>query len=123
MICPTLYQGFGWKNPFYLQGIKHLFVLIQESVNPDSQTGMLLRATAELFRVDLGINLDLSTTNPKFFLQYARPCWYSHFWKFLHKTDLEIVEDYPSLPLLRTNGVFLMTEFVKLGYSNNCSVG
>ena len=68
---PALYQKFGWKHPFYLQRIKHLLVIIQESVNPDSQTDMLLRATAKLFQVDLGIDLDLSTTNSEFFLQYA----------------------------------------------------
>ena len=52
----------------------------------------------------------------KFFLQYAPSCWYSDFWKFTLKFHLKIVEDYPIIPLLQENDVYLMKEFVCAGF-------
>ena len=46
---PEIFQGFGWKHPYFLQEIKHAIVLIEESVNKASQTGQLLCQIAELF--------------------------------------------------------------------------
>ena len=112
---PEIFGGFGWKHPYFLQEIKHAIVLIEESVNKASQTGQLLRQIAELFRVDLGIDLDL-TMPSKFFLQYAPSCWYSDFWKFTSKFHVEIVEDYPTILLLWESDVNLMKEIVRAGF-------
>ena len=44
-----IFQGFGWKHPYFLQEIKHVLVLIEEYINQSSQTGQLLHQVAEFF--------------------------------------------------------------------------
>ena len=44
----NLYHGLNIMNPYYNQAISHIIALIQESVS-NTQTGNLLRATAEAF--------------------------------------------------------------------------
>ena len=58
---PLEYQGIGVQNPFFLQGIIHVTTLLNEGAC-DSSTGELLRANAELFRVEMGIPFLLTST-------------------------------------------------------------
>ena len=51
---PEKYQGLNVYHPYFLQEITHVMILIQESVS-QSQTGIILRACAEAFRVEIGI--------------------------------------------------------------------
>ena len=53
---PTKYQGFGIQHPYFSQQIKHIATLFQE-VHSNTQTGLILRATAEQFRLELGLSL------------------------------------------------------------------
>ena len=103
---PEKYQGLNVHNPYFLQGITHVMVLIQESVL-QSQTGILLKACAEAFRVKIGIPFSL--TNMKYdrrtFAYYVPNFWYKTLWKFTSLPEfdlcLEIVEDFEESPLLR----------------------
>ena len=51
---PAKYQGLKVQNPFFLQQIIHITVLMTEAVC-NSSTGKLLRYSAETFRVEIGI--------------------------------------------------------------------
>ena len=53
---PALFQGYQLQHPYYTQEISHITTLLQESVRK-SQTGKLLRMTAECLRLELGIPL------------------------------------------------------------------
>ena len=118
---PEKYQGLNVHNPYFLQGIIHVMVLIQESVL-QSQTGTLLKACAEAFRVKIGIPFSLTNTkyDRRTFAYYVPNCWYKTLWKFTSLPEfdscLEIVEDFEDPPLLRQRDVYLMSVFETNGY-------
>ena len=73
-------------------------ILFQESVS-QSQTGILLRACAEAFRVEIEIPFSLTKTkyDRKTFMYYVTDCWYKKLWKFMSLLELysclDIIED------------------------------
>ena len=94
----------------------HIMTHIQELVCK-SQTGGLLRLSAEAFRVELGVPFTLGSTPSKRYSHYIPDCWYKSLWLFVEAHPVEIVEDYPSLPTLRVGDKFLMKCFMESGYS------
>ena len=76
---PALFQGFQLQHPFFTQEISHIQTLLQESVRK-SQTGKLLRLTAECLRLELGIPLHLGSIPYKPFESYVTDCWYKTLW-------------------------------------------
>ena len=91
---PSLYQGFGFIHPYLLQEFSHIATLFQESVR-SSQTGRILRLTAESLRLELGIPLHLGVTPYHPFASYVTPCWYKHVWKFFSVHPVSLFEDFP----------------------------
>ena len=87
-----------------------------------SQTGILLKACAEAFRVEIGITFSLTNTkyDGRTFAYYVPNCWYKTLWKFTSLPEfdscLEIVEDFEDPPLLRQRDVYLMSVFETNGY-------
>ena len=73
LYAPDCYQGFGIMNPYLNQEISHIIALFQESV-ANSQTGKLLRLTAESFRLELGLPLD-AAYNHSICSAYTTDCW------------------------------------------------
>ena len=59
---PQLYNGMGLDNLYYHQGIEKVSTLIQEC-SARTQTGNLIRAVSEGFRLKLGFNTTLGTMN------------------------------------------------------------
>ena len=112
---PDLFQGFQLQHPFFTQEISHITTLLQESVR-NSQTGKLLRLTAECLRLELGIPLAIGQTPYEPFEVYVTPCWYKTVWKFGAEHPLAIHEDYPDVQLLREGDQFLMQAFVTGGF-------
>ena len=118
---PEKYQGLNVHNPYFLQGITHIMVLIQESVL-QSQNVILLKACTEAFRVEIGIPFSLTNTkyDRRRFAYYVPNCWYKTLWKFMSLPEfdscLEIVEDFEDPPLLRQRDVYLMSVFETNGY-------
>ena len=89
---------------------------LQESVSL-SQTGQLLRATAEAFRLEIGVPFTLGTVDFKIGSMYTTDCWYKHMWEFVDANPIEIIEDFPNVPLLRKGDSYLMKAFITAGYS------
>ena len=89
----------------------------------DSSTGKLLRANAELFRVEMGIPVSHTRTkyDEKTYASYIPSGWYKNLWKFMSTPifDLDITEDYQDMPILREKDVYLIEFFVKGGYRNS----
>ena len=104
-------------HPFFLQEISHISTHLQESVR-NSQTGSLLRLTAETFcLLELGLPFKLGDIPYSPYSNYITPsCWYSHLWKFFSAHPLEAHEDYPELQPLRMGEQFLIQLFVEAGY-------
>ena len=117
MNFPTdvLFGGYQLQHPFFTQEISHIMTLLQESVW-NSQTGQLLRLTAECLRLELGILLTLGTTPYQPFESYVTNCWYKSIWKFGSQHPHEVTEDYPNVTLLREGDQFLMQAFVDNGF-------
>ena len=97
---PDLYQGFQVMHPYFNQEICHIMTHLQESVI-FSQTGQLFRGTAEAFRLALGVPFTLGTVNFKIGSEYTIDCWYKHLWEFVDANPIEIIKDFPDVPLLR----------------------
>ena len=112
---PELFQGFQLMHPFFLQEISHITTHLQESVR-GSQTGELLRLTAECFRLELGVPFQLGVTPYHPYSSYVSHCWYFHLWKFYSEYPIQAKENYPDLKLLRSGDQFLMEVFIAAGY-------
>ena len=112
---PALYQGMNIYHPKFWEGIQKISTLIQESVNKSS-TGSLIRVTAEDLRLELGIPMTPDTVNWKVVKHYLTPIWYGGVIDFISNHPIEIIEDYPQLPLFRVNDQYLMQGFIDTGY-------
>jgi hypothetical protein len=110
LYSPSLYQGLNIYNPKFWEGIKKISTHIQESVS-QSSTGSLIRLTAEGLRLELGIPKTPGTINWKIVKAYTTPAWYVGIIDFISDQPIEIIEDYPQLPLLRQDDQYLMQGF------------
>ena len=72
---PEVYQGLAVKNPYFLQEIIHITVLMTEAMC-NSSTEELLRYSAEAFRVKGSIPFSLTSTpyDERTFAYYCPPC-------------------------------------------------
>lgn len=115
------YKGLGVKNPFFLEEVIYIMALFNMSVC-NKLTDQLLRTNAEAFRVKICIPFSITgiTYNSKTFAYYMTNGWYKSFRKFTSKLvyELEILEDYGDLPLLREKDVYPMQLFVDKGYKS-----
>jgi len=89
---------------------------LQESVNL-SQTGQLVRGTAEAFWLEIGVPFTLGIVDSKIGSEYTTDCWYKYIWEFVDANPIEIIEDFPDVPLLRKGDSYLMRAFITAGYS------
>jgi hypothetical protein len=112
---PSLYQGLNIYHPKFWEGIKKISTHIQESVN-QSSTGSLIRLTAEGLRLELGIPMTPGTIKWKIVKAYTTPAWYGGILDFISDHPIEIIEDYPQLPLLCQDDQYLMQGFIDAGY-------
>jgi len=113
---PVKYQGFGIFHPYYHQQIKHIATLFQE-VLAGTQTGVLLRATAEQFRLELGFPFDITACTYSVSSVYTTSSWYRELWRFFSThPSIVVSEDFPDPPLLRTGDEYLMRIFIRAGY-------
>ena len=108
---PAVYQGLQTMHPYFSQEIDRISTHIQESVR-GSQTGGLLRGTAEQARLEIGIPFTVGSVAYNYIKDYMTHCWYGHMFKFISDQPIEIVEDYPEIPLLRKHDKFLMQLFL-----------
>ena len=89
----AVYQGFQTMHPYFSQEIDHILAHIQESVR-GSQTGGLLRGTAEHARLEISIPFTLGSLDYNSVKDYMTDCWYSHMFKFVSDQPIEIVVLY-----------------------------
>ena len=115
LYSPNLYQGFQVMYPYFNQEICHIMAHLQESVNL-SQTGQLLRGTAEAFRLEIGVPFTLGTVDFRIGSDYTTDCWYKHMWNFVDAHPIEIIEDFLDVPLLREGDSYLMMAFITARY-------
>lgn len=50
---------------------------------------------------------------------FITPSWYGHLAAFVAAEPIEIIKDYPQIPLLRNGGQYLMQGFIDVGYRHN----
>ena len=112
---PDLYQGFQVMHPYYNQEIYHIMTHLQESAN-GSHTGLLLCGTTEAFQLELGLPFSLGSTDYKICSAFTTDCWYKHLWQFVERNPIDIVEDFPDVPLIRDGDSYLMQAFIDAGF-------
>ena len=115
---PALYQGFDIMHPYFNQEICHIMTLVQESVC-SSQTGLLLRLSAEALRLEVGVPFTLGDCDYSKYSSYTTDCWYKAVWRFVAKYPISVHEDYPDPPLLRHGDSHLMVLFVRSGFAGH----
>ena len=119
---PNKFNGAGFQHPFYHSGIEKICTMIQECTQL-TQTGNLIQAVSEGFRLELGFNTTLGTIREsefKRFKKFVSPCWYDHVLKFFISMNdpaerIELIEDTPLMPALRENDTYIMKEFLDAG--------
>ena len=90
--------------------------LFQEVLS-GSQTGLLIRALAEQFRLELGFPFDITTGDYSLCSAYTTPTWYRSLWKFVSShPSLVIHEDFVDPPTLRHQDTYLMNCFIQYGF-------
>jgi hypothetical protein len=57
-----------------------------------------------------------ATINWKVVKEYLTPAWYGGLFDFITKHPIEIIEDYPQLPLLRQKDQCIMQGFINAGF-------
>ena len=70
---PDLYKGLNIKHPYYNQGITKLMACVQEC-DISSQTGSLIKTSAEDLILELGYFMTLCLLIRKVAMQYLTPC-------------------------------------------------
>ena len=113
---PLAYLGIEVKNPFFLQGINHIIIFLNEAAC-NSSTGKLLRSNTEFFRVEIGTPFSLTSTkyNKKTYASYMPSGWYKNLWKFMSNPffKLEITEEYDDILLISQKDEYLMITFIE----------
>ena len=79
------YDGYLFQHPYTNQGIEKIATLIQETVD-NTQTGSLISATAEGFRLELGINTEMAEIKWDTVNVCITDSWYKGIVDFVHKS-------------------------------------
>ena len=96
---PFQQGGIGIHHPFYLGGVTQLCTLVQEVVC-QSQTGDLLRTSAEDLRLEIGFNYLMHNVDYTIIQHYISPTWLSTLISFVHDSCLQIIHDIAPLKTL-----------------------
>ena len=113
---PKTMQGLGSPDIYFVQGEKHLQVLLDHG-HDDSITGNHLRAGIEAHKLELGVGGSLFTKDYNMFTSYmTKDTWCANTWKFLWEYRIRVEERTPSLRLQREGDAFLMEAFIEAGY-------
>ena len=113
LYAPKMYQGLGIKNPFILQGCKHVNDLC-EHLYTDSITGKFMNTALEYLRLELGHNGPIFSLDPQDFVNYQlTDSWIKATWDFCYYHNIQFQDNTLDLPLRRENDVCLMEAFGK----------
>ena len=77
------YDGFIFEHRFVNQGIEKIATIFEETTN-ETQTGNLINATAEGFRLELGYNTDIANINWNRAKDMITDSWYKESADFIH---------------------------------------
>ena len=134
------YDGYLFQHPYTNQGIEKIATLIQETVD-NTQTGGLISATAEGFRLELGINTEMAEIKWDTVNVYITDSWYKSIVDFVHKSNkrclpknkryeeetirtkrLEIIENISPILKQRNNDSFIIAAFLSAKIPKNISI-
>lgn len=105
------YQGLGLRNPFFIQGIEHIKVLLNHGDQP-TPTGKLLRANIELTKLEIGVGGDLFSYSFDKYGFMATKGWVKQTWQFLWNSNISIKEQTSNPPLMRVNDSFIIEDMI-----------
>lgn len=117
LYAPDQFMGMGIMHPFYRQNLKHLELVMKETLQP-SITADLLKAILEQLRLEIGIPCINGNWQLDVFGPCLTNCWFVDLLQFCEDEDIAIQDKGPTLPLMSTNDAFLMQNFANAGYRN-----
>jgi len=83
--------------------------------NSTDMTGVLLQVTCEAFRLDAGLQGDISDL-PEAVYSYVTPTWVTQTWESCQKHRIQVLGDHGDFPQPRQQDVELMRLFIRAGY-------
>ena len=92
-----------------------MITCIQESAI-SSQTGELIKLSAEEFMLETDILLTLETVNWDIVVEYVIPSWFGHLAKVVSAQELDIKDNFDIIALLCKNNDYIMLQFINRGY-------
>jgi hypothetical protein len=112
---PACFQGFGILHPWYDQEITHLLICLKQT-QMGGITGCLISASMEQLRLEVGLPGWLTDYDLSIFYVLATSSWIATVWEFASRFKIEIHDSEAKLFRRRTNGLYLMEEFVSANF-------
>ena len=81
-----------------------------------SQTGDLIKTSAEDFMLEIRIPMTISTVDWEVVKSYTTPCWYANLVKLVSSQALDIREKFLRIQLLRQFDQHIISCFIQRGF-------
>ncbi len=105
---PTSLQGLGIKNLYLIQGLSHIYNIIEHTWK-ETITGHFINTSLQMLRLEIGENGPIFQKAYKDFEPHIlTESWVQDTWRFASEQDLSFDDKTPNLPLLREGDQTIM---------------
>lgn len=115
LYSPDNFTGFGIMHPYHRQHLKHLDLVLRETLKP-SITSDLLKSIVEQLRLEIGIPCHDGCWQLDIFGHCLTDCWFRDLLLFCEDEEITIQDTEPTVTLLSSNDSFLMQAFADADY-------
>ncbi len=111
---PLDYGGLDIPHLYMEQMIAHIHTILRYGPDKDDPTGLLLHATGEAMRLELGYGGELLTA-PLILAENVTNSWIKHVWQSTQECEVTLSTDFADIPLQRYGDIELMRLFIQNG--------
>jgi hypothetical protein len=115
---PDTFTELGIVHPYYKQNLKHLDLVLRETLTP-SITSDLLRSTIEQLKLEIGIPCQDGDWQLTIFSPCLTNCWLRDLLIFCEEEEISLVDTSPFPPLFSSADSYLMQAFADVGYRDD----
>ena len=108
--APTKFSGLGIKHPYYLQNIKQLAMMLQESENNGITRDIIIANIKQLW-LESSINKLIALWPMDKINCYLTDCWLKSLLNFCNDNDIKIYKNMTTMTKQTRDDVNLMTAF------------
>ena len=113
---PKLYGGYEVSDLWVAQAALHFMFLAKCSHYTNSIQSKLIRTSAELLKLELGLNGPLFSHKAKDWQDIATISWIKNKWQFGDSNNITMVDDIQDFPLRRLYDKTIMDTFFEAGF-------